>query len=109
MPPYIWTYCAEIITVAPVTLRIEVTKVQARLLPKADIRDGTGNFARNEGPSSTGALVVEENSVASEHVVSLTIVLGDPECIELRDAVRAARVEGSILVLRDRLNQSVKL
>lgn len=94
---------------APVALRIEVAKVQARLLPKADVRGGTGNFARNEGASSTGALVVEENPVASEHVVSLTIVFGDPECIKLRDAVRAARVERSILVLRDGLNQSIKL
>lgn len=97
------------VTVTPVTLRIEVAKVQARLLPKADVRDGTGNFARHKGASTTGALVVEENTIACEHVVCLTIVFGDPECIKLRDAVGAARVERSILVLWHGLDQPVKL
>ena len=53
--------------------------------------------------------MVEENAIASVHVVGLTIVFRNPECIELRDTVGAARVERSVLVLRDRLNQSVKL
>ncbi len=106
-PPYM--DIVRRITVAPVTLRIKVAKVQTRLLPKADVRDGTGNLARHERTSTTGALVVEENAIASVHVVSLTIVFRDPECIELRDTVGAARVEWSVFVLRNGLNQPVKL
>jgi hypothetical protein len=106
MPP---TYMEKIITVAPVTLRIEVAKVQTGLLPKTDVSDGTGNLARHEGASTTRALVVEENAIASVHVVGLTVVFRDPKCIKLRDTVGAARVKRGFLVLRDGLNQAVKL
>jgi hypothetical protein len=94
---------------APVTLRVKVAKVQTRLLPKADISDGTGNLARHEGTSTTRALVVEENAITSVHVVGLTVVFRDPECIKLRHTVGATRVKRSVFVLRDGLNQSVKL
>jgi hypothetical protein len=91
------------ITVAPVTLRIEVAEVQIGLLPEADVIDGTGNLARHEGVATTRALVVEENAVASVHVVGLTVVICDPECIKFRDTVEAARVKRGVLVLRDGL------
>lgn len=94
---------------APVTLRVKVAKVQTRLLPKADVSDGTGNLARHEGASTTRALVVEEDAIASVHVVGLTVVFRDPECIKLGDTVGAARVKRSVFVLGDGLNQSVKL
>jgi GDP-D-mannose dehydratase len=38
--------------------------------------------------------VVEEDTVAGEHVVGLTIVFDDPEAIELSNTVRASGVEG---------------
>ena len=53
--------------------------------------------------------MVEEDAIASVHVVGLTVVFRDPECIKLRDTVRAAWIKRSVFVLRDRLNQSVKL
>jgi len=94
---------------APVTLRVEVTEVQTRLLPEADVRDGTRNLARHKGAPAARALVVEENAIARKHVVGLTIILRDPECIQLCDAVRTARVERGILVLRDGLYETVQL
>ena len=94
---------------SPVTLRVKVAKVQARLLPKADVRNSPCDFSRYEGPPTTGALVVEENAIASEHVVGLAVVFGDPESIELCDTVGASRIERGILVLRYRLNQPVEL
>ena len=94
---------------APVALRIKVAEVEARLLAEADVRDGAGNLARHEGAPTTGALVVEEDAIACVHVVRLAIILGDPKCIQLCDAVRAARIEGSVLVLRDGLYEPVKL
>jgi hypothetical protein len=95
--------------VAPVALRIKVAEVQTRLLAEADVCDGTGNLARHKGASTTGALMVEEDTIACVHVVCLTIIFGNPKCIQLCDAIRAARIERSVLVLRDRLYESVKL
>lgn len=97
------------ITVAPVALRIKVAEVEARLLAEADVCDGTGNLARHEGAATTGTLVVEEDAIACVHVVRLAIILCDPKCIQLCDAVRAARIEGRVLVLRDSLHEPVKL
>ena len=94
---------------APVALRIKVTEVQARLLTKVDVRYGTGNLARHKGASTTGALVVEEDAIARVHVVCLAIILGDPKRVQLCDAIRAAGIERRVLVLRDRLYESVKL
>jgi hypothetical protein len=53
--------------------------------------------------------MVEENTIACEHVVCFTIILRDPERIQFCDAIRAARVEGCILILRHRLNEPIKL
>lgn len=94
---------------APITLRIEVAEVQARLLPKADVRNCAGNFARHKGAPTAGALMVEEDTVACEHVVGFAIIFGDPERIQFCDAIGAARVEWGIFVLRDGLYEPIKL
>lgn len=109
MTPSLTKHRADRITMAPITLRIEVAKIQARLLAKADICDSAGNLARHEGAPTTGALMVEENAVACENVVGFTIIFGDPECIQFCNAIRAARVKWGIFVLRDSLYESIKL
>ena len=97
------------ITMAPITLRIEVAEVQACLLPKTDVRNCTRNFASHEGAPTTGAFMVEEDTVACEHVVGFAIIFGDPERIQFCDAIGAARIEWGIFVLRDGLYKSIKL
>lgn len=85
---------------SPITLRIQVTEVQARLLPERDVRGGARDLAGDERPAAARALVVEEDAVAREHAIRLAVVDGDPVAVELRDAVRRARVERRRLALR---------
>lgn len=85
---------------SPVTLCIKVSQIQARLLPQRDIRRSPRNLPRHERPSSPRALVVEQDPIASEHAVRLTVVDDDPVRVELRAAVRRAWVEWCSLTLR---------
>jgi hypothetical protein len=95
--------------VAPVALGIEIAEVEARLLSEADICDSASDFARHERAPTARALVVEKDAVASIHIVGLAIILRNPEGVQFSDAVGAAGVERRVLVLRDRLDETVKL
>lgn len=85
---------------SPVTLGIDVTQVETRLLAERDVRRRARNLARDERASTPGALVVEQDAVAGVHAVCLAVVDGDPVAVQLGDAVRRARVEGRRLALR---------
>ena len=52
--------------------------------------------------------MIKKNTVACVHSVTLSVVNSDPIGIELRDAIRAARIEWSSLALRYLLHQTVK-
>jgi len=67
----------------PITLSVDVSEVKGFLLSEVNVGNGTGDLAGDEGDSPPGALVVEQDSVAGEHVVSLTVVLDDPEAVQL--------------------------
>lgn len=84
---------------SPVSLRINVTEVQAVLLADANICNGPTNFPRDERPASPRAFVVEKDSVACIHTVRLAVVDCDPVCVQLSDTVRAARIERRRLAL----------
>lgn len=88
------------LTVAPITLSIQVSEVQARLLAKMDICCRPGDFPGDERTSPPGALVVEENTVARVHAIRLAVVDCDPERIQLCDTIGRARVERRGLALR---------
>lgn len=53
--------------------------------------------------------MVEQDPIASVHPVRLSIVLANPERVELRDTVRTPRVERGVLILRDLLDETVEL
>ena len=80
-------------TVSPVTLRVEIPEIETRLLAERDIRHGAGYLARDERPPASGTLVVEQNPITRIYPVRLAVVDRDPVRVELRDAVRRARVE----------------
>ena len=84
---------------SPVSLRINVTEVQAVLLADANICNSPTDFPRDERPPSPRALMVEKDSVARIHAVRLAVVDRDPVCIQLSDTVRAARIEWRRLAL----------
>lgn len=80
----IWCYYLdEIFSVTPITLRVEVTKLEVLHLTERDFSDGASDFASDEGLTTTWAFVVEKDSVAGVHVVSFAIVGHDPVCIQL--------------------------
>lgn len=94
---------------SPVTLGIDVTQVETRLLSERDVCRRAGDLARDERPSSPRALVVEQDAVARVHAVCLAVVDGDPVAVELGDAVRRTRVEGRRLALRRLYDFAVQL
>ena len=94
---------------SPISLRVQVAQVQAPLLPKADVCRGARDLARHKGAATTRALVVEKDTVARIHAVRLPVVLADPERVQLCNAIRGARVERRVLVLRDALHEPVQL
>lgn len=98
-----------VLRVAPISSRIDVPQVQAMLLSKADLRCRTRNFARDKRPAPTWALVVEENTVARVHTVRLPVVHCDPVRVQLRAAIRRARVERRRLGLRGLDDLAVQL
>lgn len=93
-------YVEDRLTVSPITLCVKVSKIQARLLPQRYVRRSPRDLPRDECPAPPWALVVEQDPVAREHAVRLTVVDNDPVRIELRAAVRRARVEWCGLALR---------
>ena len=84
---------------SPITPGVEVTKVETLLLAKGDVCRSPGNLAGDEGSSSSRALVVKQDTVACIHAISLPIVDGDPECVELGDTVGRTGVEWGSLGL----------
>lgn len=94
---------------SPVTQRIQVSEVQARLLAQLDIRDSPRNLPGHESPSSPRALVVEQDAVAREHAVTLPVVDRDPVRVELRTSVGRSGVEGGRLALGSLDDLSVQL
>ena len=94
---------------APITLGVDVSEVEALVNSLVDAGDGGGNLAGDEGTATAGTLVVKEDAVGNVHAVGLTVVDKDPEGVLLGNGVGRAGVEGGGLGLRDLLNLSVKL
>jgi len=95
--------------VTPVALGVDVAEVEALLQSLADARDGDGDLARDEGGTTAGRLVVEEDAVGQVHAVGLAVVDEDPEGVLLRDSVGRAGVEGGGLGLGHLLHLAVQL
>lgn len=87
-------------TVSPVSPSIEVSKIQAVLLAQLDLSSRSRDFTRDERPATSRALMIEQNAIARVHAIRLSVVHRDPEGVELRAAIRTARVEGRFFRLR---------
>src|SRR6185437_7821393 len=88
----------------PVAFRVHVAERQVVELAQFDLGDAVADFARHELPPAQRALMVEENSAATEDAVTFAIIDGHPVGVEFGDAVRAARVERRGFRLRNRLH-----
>ena len=99
----------DIVTgIAPVTQGIEVTQIELVLLTCSDTSSGKRDLTCHEGFATALALMIEEDTIDGEHPIALTVVLGNPEAVELGYAVGGTRVEGSCLSLRNLLHQSIE-
>ena len=98
-----------VLGITPVAKTVQVAQIQLVLEALGDSGGGKGNLARHEGLATAFALVVEQDAVAAEHIVTLTVVLHNPEAVKLRHTVGAAGVEGRRLLLRNLLHESVQL
>jgi len=80
--------------VAPVAFGVEVTEVEFGLESGADVGDGAGDFAGDEGLAASGGFVIEEDAVAGVEAVGFAVIDGDPIGVDLGAGVGAAGVEG---------------
>ena len=78
---------------SPITPGVEVTEVKALLLAQGDICRGPRNLTSDEGPSSSRALMVKQDTIAGIHPIGLSVVDGDPERVELGDTVGGTGIE----------------
>ena len=95
--------------VAPVSKRVEVTKVEAGVEPAADARKRPSDLSCHEGLAASLGLVVEQYPVTGVHPVGLAIVDRNPVRVELRDRVGRPRIERCGLSLGGLLDQPVEL
>lgn len=84
---------------SPITPSVEVTEVETLLLAEGDICRSSGNLTSDEGPSSSGAFVVKQDTIAGIHAIGLPVVDGDPESIELGNTVGRTGIERGSLGL----------
>ena len=88
------------LTVSPITFGVDISEVQARLLPQRNICHRSGDLPRDERAAPPRALVVKQDPIAGVHPIRLPIIDRDPVRVQLRDAIRGARVERRRLTLR---------
>ena len=81
-------------------LGVQIAQPPHLLQPGANTSQAARAPACHERLTASRGLVVEENSVHREHVVRLAIVDGRPVRVHLCGAVRRARMERRLLVLR---------
>ena len=74
-----------------------------------DAGEAARDLARHEGLAADRRLVIEQDAVAGVDPIRLPVVDRDPVGVDLRRAIRRARVEGRRLFLRHLLHLSVHL
>src|SRR5215471_4110704 len=83
----------------PVAPRFEIAEPELAGAPQLYACDPVAHLARHELATAALALVVEENAGAREEPVALPVVDRDEVTVDLRDAVRAPRMERRGLAL----------
>ncbi|AGE56129.1 phytase [Acanthocystis turfacea Chlorella virus MO0605SPH] len=86
---------------APIALCVHVPEEQAFLLAELHACKTASDFPGHERLAAQRALVVEEDAVAREHAICLTVVHDRPVCKHLCNCVRRTWMEGRRDLLRD--------
>ena len=98
-----------ILGITPVAERIQVTEIELVLLALLDAGCSQSNLTGYESLTTALTFMIEEDTRAAEHIISLTILLDNPETILLGNSVWRIRVEWSVLVLRNLFYLTVEL
>src|SRR6266853_1043385 len=98
-----------VVRVPPISQSIEVPQVQTLLQAQLDARQRTGDFACDERFPAQRRFMIEENAVTSVDAVRVAVVHRNPVGVELRDAIRTARIEGGTLSLWNLTGPTVQL
>src|SRR5574344_195776 len=88
-----------ILGISPVATGIHITKIQLILISLSYTASCQCNLTGNEVFTSSLTFMIKQDSVTAIHVITLTIILHDPESIQFCDRIRTARIERSRLLL----------
>src|SRR5437588_735776 len=89
-------------SIAPIAPCSNAPERQARLSSRKDIGNRPGDLPAHEDLAATGALMVEQDPIAGEQLVPISIRCDHPVCIHLGYRIRAPWVERGLLVLGGR-------
>ena len=95
--------------IAPVTTAGEVAEIELVLLALLDTSCCQRDLTCDEGLAATLALVVEENTVAGKHVISISILLHDPKAILLGHSIGRIGMERRVFILRHLFHLAIEL
>ena len=90
----------------PISFGVKVTQPQFFDKPVLDSCDMICDFAGYEFQTASRALMIEDDTATSEHVVALTIVDRDPMSVHFRNAVRTTGMERGLLGLGHLFDQT---
>ena len=98
-----------VLGVAPVAQAAEVAQEELLLLALLDAGSCQRNLTGDEGLAAALTLVVEEDARAAVHIVSLAILLDNPEAVLLGHSVWRVGMERRVLVLGNLFHLAIKL
>src|SRR5258706_14598522 len=84
----------------PITLGIQISKPQLGRLPSQDTRHSGRNLSCNKLKSTPRGFVIEQNTIASEHVIRFPIIAGQVKTGHFANTIARARMKAGTLVLR---------
>ena len=82
-----WNYLNVVFGVPPISSGIQITQFKALHVTESNFGNGACDLARDETLPAVRALVVEQNTVAEEHVVRFSVVADHPVTEQLRNSL----------------------
>src|SRR5690606_34639434 len=93
---------------SPVAARGEIAEPEFVLQSQHNLRHPTCDLSGDECFTPQRTLMIEENSVAGKHSISLAIVYSDPVCVEFSHAIGRSRIERCRFRLWYRLHLTIE-
>src|SRR5579864_9261345 len=91
-----------VLRVTPIATGIKVAQIEFLLQSEFDPAQTAGNLARHKSFAAPRGLMVKQDSVADEEIVSLALIDSVPMSGQLADSIRASWIKRCAFVLRRR-------